>query len=159
MNAMPNISKKIFVYLLFLSVACSCGYRVAVSPPWKKANPAGGKAVDFLKSDFAGRLDSAVLAGRPVFIDFYTDWCGPCRTMDRDVFTDTELASYFNGAFLSLKVNAEKGEGIEQARKFGVKAYPTLVFLDARGVEKKRIVGLASAAQLRKAGRRVAGNK
>ncbi len=158
MNAMPNISKKIFVYLL-LSVACSCGYRVAVSPPWKKANPAGDKAVNFLKSDFAGHLDSAVLAGRPVFIDFYTDWCGPCRTLDRDVFIDAELASYFNGAFLNLKINAEKGEGIEQAQNFGIKAYPTLVFLDARGVEKKRIVGLASAAQLRKAGRRAAGNK
>ena len=85
-----------------------------------------------------------------MFIDFYTSWCGPCRVMDRDVFTDSKLAAHLNGHFINLKINAEKGEGIALAKQFGVGAYPTLVFLDENGAERERIVGFATANRLLK---------
>ncbi|MBK7938378.1 MAG: thioredoxin family protein [Lewinellaceae bacterium] len=140
---------------LLLASACSCGYSIAVSSPWRKDVQTPGSEIRFFKTDFSSRIDSARNAGLPVFIDFYTDWCGPCRVLDRDVFKDGQVASYFNGAFLNLKINAEKGEGVALARQFDVGAYPTLVFLDAKGSEKKRIVGLTTASKLKKTGRQV----
>ncbi len=75
--------------------------------------------------------------------------------MDRSVFTDASLITYLTDNFDRLKVTAEKGEGIILAKKFDVQGYPTLIFLDASGVEKERVWGLATAKQLKKMGQRV----
>lgn len=64
-----------------------------------------------------------------IFIDFYTTWCGPCKMMSSEVFTQDQVGEYFNRTFVNLKVDAEKGEGVELAKKYQVKAYP-----DIRGV-------------------------
>lgn len=88
-------------------------------------------------------------------MDFYTDWCGPCRVMDRDVFTDGNLATFFNENFLNLKINAEKGEGVALAKQFGISGYPTLLFLNTEGVEAQRVVGIATASKLMKIGKRL----
>lgn len=134
----------------------ACQYRVALNPPWKKDNTDGKATLKFHTDSLVSRLESARLAGQPVFMDFYTSWCGPCRVMDRDVFTDGKLAADFNRDFVSLKINAEAGEGVALARRFQIKAYPTLVFLDMKGEEKERSVGLTTAAELRRLGRKVA---
>ena len=64
-----------------------------------------------------------------VFIDFYTDWCGPCKMMARDVFPQKSVGDYMNGKFVCIKLNAEK-EGKELTALFQVKAYPTFIVTD-----------------------------
>lgn len=76
-----------------------------------------------------------------IFIDFYTTWCGPCKMMSSEVFTQDQVGEYFNRAFVNLKVDAEKGEGVELAKKYQVKAYPTFVVLRADGTEVYRTAG------------------
>ncbi len=66
-----------------------------------------------------------------IFFDAYTSWCGPCKMMARDVFTQKKVADYFNENFINVKFDMEKGEGIELKDKFGVNAYPTYLYLDA----------------------------
>lgn len=78
-------------------------------------------------------LDRAEREKKPVFVDFYTTWCTPCKMMDEDVFTDKPLASWFNQNFISYKVDCEKGNGTNLATIYGVSNYPTLLFLDHRG--------------------------
>ena len=78
--------------------------------------------------------------------------------MDKDVFTDGRVSDFFNQSFLSLKVNAEKGEGIALAKKFNVGAYPTMIFLNGKGEEKERIVGMTTASHLQKAGKKAKGS-
>ncbi len=143
-----------FLGLLIPFFFC-CKYQLAISPPWKKERPAQNQSVQFVKTDYLGQIDRAKMIGKPVFIDFYTDWCGPCRVMDRDVFTDGNLASFFNEHFLNLKINAEKGEGIALAKQFGISAYPTLLFLNAKGVEKKRVIGISTVSKLMKIGAKI----
>ncbi len=69
---------------------------------------------------------------KKVFIDFYTDWCGPCKKMAKEVFPQKEVGDFMNGTFVCLKMNAEK-EGKELATKYKVSAYPTYVILDDKG--------------------------
>lgn len=52
-----------------------------------------------------------------MFVDFYTDWCGPCKVMARDVFPQKQVGDFFNAKFVCLKLNAEK-EGRELAKLF-----------------------------------------
>ena len=60
-------------------------------------------------------LEAAKTENKLVFMDFYTDWCGPCKLMTREVFPTKTVGDYFNEKFVSIKVNAEKGEGIALA--------------------------------------------
>src|SRR5688572_16801831 len=65
-------------------------------------------------------LDSAVKGNKLVFVDLYTDWCVPCKRMEQEVFSIRGVAEVFNNRFINYKVNAEKGEGIALAKKYGV---------------------------------------
>ena len=153
-------SLQLFAFFgLLISTSYSCKYQVAVSPPWKNEKSVQKQELLFVKTDLLNQIESAKAAGKPVFLDFYTDWCGPCRVMDRDVFTNGDLAAFFNERFLNLKINAEKGEGVALAKQFGISGYPTLLFLDAQGLETRRVVGIATASKLMKMGKEVRHSK
>lgn len=70
---------------------------------------------------------------KPVMIDMYTSWCGYCKKMDKTTFRDSSVAAYANKNFIPYKVDAEKGEGPSIARTYGVRGYPTIVYVDYNG--------------------------
>lgn len=91
----------------------------------------------------AGTFD-AVLAGSeaPVLVDFYADWCGPCRVVAPAV---ESLAQARAGSVLVLKVDTDKSPGISE--RLGIRGIPTLIaFRD--GKETGRHVGVAQRPQL-----------
>lgn len=105
---------------------------------------APGKGVNF--ND--GKTFSEVLAlakkeGKPVFVDCYTSWCGPCKMMANKEFPKKEAGDYFNKKFVNWKVDMEKGEGVELAKRYDVNAFPTFLILDADGNLTGRCVGAA----------------
>jgi len=61
--------------------------------------------------------------------------------MARDVFTDAKVAEFYNDKFVNVQVDMEKGEGIDLAKKYEVRAYPTLLFIDGNGEIVHRAVG------------------
>ena len=93
-------------------------------------------------------LDKAKEAGKLVFLDAYTSWCGPCKMMSANVFPMDEVGRVFNPRFVSLKMDMEKGEGPKVAKRYGIEVYPTMLILDAEGNEIKRIVGARQPQQL-----------
>lgn len=72
--------------------------------------------------------------------------------MDEDVFTDPQFGAYMNENFISLKINAEAGNGPNLAALFNVKAYPTLLFLDSNGRVQTKKEGAAYQTELREMG-------
>ncbi len=99
---------------------------------------AGG--IVFEHGTWAEVLKKSKASGKPIFVDFYTTWCGPCKMMSRDVFTQETVGNYFNEHYISYKVDAEKEEA-ELVNSIVLKAYPTLVFFDSSGKILHKQVG------------------
>lgn len=91
--------------------------------------------------NFEQALAMAKEANKMLFVDCYTSWCGPCKMMATQVFTQKAAGDYFNKEFVSIKIDMEKGEGPQLSKRFGVRAYPTFLFIDKNGKEINRIVG------------------
>jgi len=87
--------------------------------------------------------------GKLIFVDCYTNWCGPCKRMAATSFVDPAVGKVFNKQFINLKMEMEKdAEGPEMARMYRVQAYPTLLVLDKDGKVVKQLVGGQSSQGL-----------
>ncbi|NOU59303.1 thioredoxin domain-containing protein [Marinifilum caeruleilacunae] len=106
------------------------------------------QGIEFEHGTFAEALAKAKKENKMVFMDCYTTWCGPCKMLAKNIFPQKEVGDYFNAHFVNVKMDMEKGEGIELQKKYGVKAYPTLLFMDANGKVVHTKVGGADAAGL-----------
>ena len=91
--------------------------------------------------------NKAALADKIIFVDVYAVWCGPCKAMAKTVFTQPNVATHFNSHFINYKIDAEKGEGVPLAEKYGVTSFPTYLFIDSKGKLLHKVVGAMPAAQ------------
>jgi len=82
-----------------------------------------------------------------IFFDAYTSWCGPCKYLESDIYTEQSVASYFNSNFINVKFDMEKGEGIQLAGEFNIMAYPTLLFFSPEGKLVHKTVGAMEAPE------------
>jgi thiol-disulfide isomerase/thioredoxin len=89
--------------------------------------------IQFAQGSLQSVLDQARAAHKIVFVDAYTEWCGPCKWMAKTAFPNPEVGAYFNQHFVSLQLDMEKGEGPALGKQYNVTAYPTLLFLSANG--------------------------
>jgi len=99
------------------------------------------QGISFEHGTFKEALAKAKAENKKLFMDCYTTWCGPCKMMSKDVFPQKEVGDYLNANFVSIKIDMEKGEGLELAKTYDVKAYPTLLFIDSDGKVAHKFVG------------------
>lgn len=92
-----------------------------------------GAQTEFRHITFEEAKAAAKAEGKKIFIDFYTDWCGPCRRLAANVFPTKQVGDYLNTNYICLKIDAEKGEGPKLAKAYKVAAYPTLAVVDSEG--------------------------
>ncbi|MBD3869365.1 MAG: thioredoxin fold domain-containing protein [Acidobacteria bacterium] len=89
-------------------------------------------------NDFATGLEMAASEGKPMLVDFYAVWCGPCKTMDQVTFRNPEVVAGLQDV-IPVRIDAEGTEpvrglvGEELAQKYKVATYPTLALIDDRG--------------------------
>jgi thioredoxin-related protein len=95
---------------------------------------------------FSQAVEFAQRDGRMIFLDCYTSWCGPCKMMARDIFPQKEVGDFMNPQFVCIKIDMEKGEGPELAKKLDITSYPTFVIFTSEGNEIGRWAGGADAA-------------
>ncbi len=92
-------------------------------------------------------LSQAKNTGKIVFLDAYTTWSGPCKLMNKCVFSDSSVADFYNTQFISIKMDMEKGEGPALVKRYGIRQFPTLLFIDANGVVQHQAVGFHNATE------------
>ncbi len=102
--------------------------------------------VRFLSGPVADVMEQARRQNRPVLMDFTTDWCRWCDTLDANTYADTAVGRFLAEHVVPMKVDAEKGEGIGLAQKYSVTGYPTILLVGADGVEIDRITGYVPPA-------------
>lgn len=109
----------------------------------------GAAQLDFFDGTFEEAQAQAKTEGKMLFLDFYADWCVPCKQMERYGFRDPEFARMIRNNFIAYKVDVDMFAGMDVAEQYKVKSYPTLIVTDARGTEKNRSVGYQSADELK----------
>lgn len=77
-------------------------------------------------------LEKAKENNKIIFLDAYTTWCAPCKMMEKEVFPRVPVGDFFNSNFICVKMDMERGEGIDLARRFNIHAFPTFIFVDAK---------------------------
>lgn len=114
------MKKRIFLTLLICVVATSVST---------------AQGIKFFKGSFDEAVALAKKEKKKIFIDFYTEWCGPCLSMAKTVFLMNDVGEVYNTNFINCKIDAEKGEGIELAKKYKVASYPSYIFVDPKSGE------------------------
>jgi len=84
-----------------------------------------------------------------LFVDVYATWCGPCKMMDSEVYTDPAVADYLNTHFLSVKLDGESDFGRIYVSEQGLEGYPSMFIFSDDGERVSMIVGFTSAADLK----------
>ncbi|AVR44317.1 thioredoxin family protein [Christiangramia fulva] len=145
--------KKIFLLICLLSI----GFLNAQKVDWMSMNEA---------------LEAQKKEPKKILVDAYTNWCGPCKMLEKNTFSNEKVANYINENFYAVKFNAEGNETIKYkdtifknnnfdparensrngvhdfARAMGVTAYPTIVFFDEEGNFIAPIKGYMSPGQI-----------
>jgi thioredoxin-related protein len=105
------------------------------------------KGIIFIHDNWATAMAQAKKEKKIIFMDAHTSWCGPCKAMAKNVFTLDEVANVYNKQFINLKMDMEKGDGVQLANTYSIKAYPTLLFIDAEGKVVHKALGYHDTEQ------------
>jgi len=101
---------------------------------------------NFAKSVTDGEFETSVLGSdKPVLVDFWAEWCGPCRMIAPSV---EAIAEQFDGKASVYKMNVDENMNVPQ--QFGIRGIPTLIVFKG-GQEQERIVGAVSREAIAKA--------
>lgn len=89
---------------------------------------------------------------KPLFVDVYAEWCGPCKRMAATAFVDPALSEFYNKHFINVKIDGEKGDGPAIMQQYGITAFPTLLYLDADANLTRKMVGMMDVSGLTQRG-------
>ncbi len=128
------------------------GLTAAGIPETHVKEPAG---IEFFEGTWEEALALSEKVGKPILLDAYASWCGPCKVLKSRVFTQESVGTYFNANFINVKRDMERGEGRNLARKYKVTAYPSLFFIQADGAVITKAVGYHNPEQLIQLGKTV----
>jgi thioredoxin 1 len=99
------------------------------------------KGIQFYKGTWNEALAIARKENKIIFLDLSATWCGPCKFLKANTFTNNEVAEYYNANFINVELDGEKGDGAALVRKYEVKGYPALFFISPNGKVVKGTLG------------------
>lgn len=105
----------------------------------------GVSQINFFEGSWADVINESKKTEKPILVDAYTTWCGPCKWMASTTFMDQQVGSYVNANYVAYKLDMENGEGIEFAKTNQVMAYPTILFFTSDGELVHKAVGAQGA--------------
>jgi thioredoxin-related protein len=119
------------------------------------SNMNNGNSRDLQWTDYTDGVRKASAENKKVLIDVYTDWCGWCKKMEKDTYSDENIKSYLTQNYILVRLNAESNvkETVGQetmtqaeiAKAYRVDGYPTTIFLSADGQPITSVPGYLKA--------------
>jgi len=95
--------------------------------------------VEFFAGSFENAKATAGSEGKLFFVEFYADWCTPCKWMDKTTFKDVAVVSQLNDNYVPLKLDIESNEGQDLKTQYEVKILPTILIFNSKGRMIERI--------------------
>lgn len=102
----------------------------------------------FFDGEYLEAKSLAKAESKYLFIDFYADWCVPCKQMEKFAFATPEIYNHVNRNFIATKVDVDLFSGMDIADTFNIKVYPTIIILDKKGKEVARATGYKTPDEL-----------
>lgn len=114
--------------------------------------PEKNEGIVFETGNWNQILQKAKAMQKPIFLDVYATWCGPCKMLKSMTFPKKKAGEFYNANFINASIDGETREGRYLAALYKVNAYPTLLFLDSNGQVITGTAGFMPAGQLVNAG-------
>lgn len=108
----------------------------------------GAQGIVFHDLPLNEALAKAARENKWVFVDCYTSWCGPCKKLAAEVFPQEAVGTYVNARFVAVKYDVEKEAYRHVAKDYAVRAYPTLLVLNAKGELVDKLLGYKKGPDL-----------
>lgn len=86
--------------------------------------------ISFIEADWNKAVAEAKKQQKLIFLDAYTTWCGPCKLLKKNTFSDKAAGDFFNQNFINVAIDMEKGFGPALLKKYNISAFPSLLIID-----------------------------
>lgn len=108
------------------------------------------QGIKFFHGTWEQALEESKVTNKPLFVDVFTSWCGPCKRLSKKVFVQKSVGDYFNENFICFKLQADakNGQNKELSKKLKVSSYPTLLWLNHKGEMLHTATGYKEADEL-----------
>ncbi len=110
---------------------------VTATEPIHTSDKKEASGIDFYTGSWEEALQQAKMEGKPIFLDISASWCGPCKMLKANTFSNMKVGEYYNTHFINVAVDGEEGEGIQLASKYrtpilgisiSIKSFPVFIF-------------------------------
>lgn len=125
------------LFLIALSCACAAAvleyYQTSNTVEWVSFNDATKRAGE---------------KGKLIYVDFYADWCQPCKQMDRTTFANDSVVALLSREFIAVRINIDDPVfGQPMKKRFNIEAMPTAILMSADRQEVRRKIGYMNAEE------------
>jgi thioredoxin-related protein len=152
------LALSIISVLVLIGFACAREETATSKSPKAESPKLQNKREEIRWFGFNDALAKAKHESKPMFVEFYTDWCPYCKKFHKETLNDKQVAGTLAKSFISVRLDAEDPKGridykglslnnVEFTRAFGVNSYPSLLFLEAGGEPITIIPGFVPAPQ------------
>jgi len=122
---------------------------VAFNINYLVANEVSDNQINFHTGSFESGMLKASSEGKLLFVEFYADWCTPCKWMDKTTYQDSEVITKLNQDFVALKLDIETDHGDELKKEYSVRMLPTILIFNSEGKMLDRIEKTLSAESMK----------
>lgn len=144
---------KNFIYAAVAMIAVATFY--AFNNPKADFKNDKVEGIQFHRGNWNEALKLAKKENKLIFLDIYATWCGPCKRLKANTFSNKEVGKFYNTNFINVALDGETGDGAMLASQYNLTSYPSLLFINAAGKIVTLTGGYHSPSELLELGKSI----